>query len=58
MIELKEKSTNAHLVIVKSSKGSIEYDNEEFISLTLSAGAAVKGITYVDLRKFKRINRV
>jgi len=54
MIELKEKSTNAHLVIVKSSKGSIEYDNEEFISLTLSAGAAVKGITYVDLRKFVR----
>ena len=54
MIELKEKSTNAHLVIIRSSKGSVEYDNEEFISLTLSTGAAVKGITYVDARKFIR----
>ena len=54
MIELKEKSTNAHLVIIRSSKGSVEYDNEEFISLTLSTGAAVKAITYVDARKFIR----
>lgn len=54
MIEFQKKSVNAHLVIIKSTKGSIEYDNEEFISLTLSTGAAVRGITYIDARKFFR----
>ena len=34
-----------HLVIVNSAKGSIESDNEEFISLVLSAGAVINEIT-------------
>ena len=43
-----------HLVIVNSAKGSIESDNEEFISLVLSAGAAINEITYLYARRFFR----
>jgi len=42
------------LVIINSPKGSIENDNEEFISLTLSAGTVVGGITYVNIKEFNR----
>jgi GTP-binding protein HflX len=42
------------LVIINSPKGSIENDNEEFISLTLSAGTVISGITYVNIKKFNR----
>ncbi|MEO1929993.1 MAG: GTPase HflX [Gammaproteobacteria bacterium] len=44
----------SYLVIVNSPKGSIENDNEEFISLTLSAGTVISGITYVNIKKFNR----
>lgn len=43
-----------YLVVVNSPKGSIENDNEEFISLTLSTGAVIGGITYVNSRVFNR----
>ena len=43
-----------HLVIVNSAKGSIESDNEEFISLVLSAGAVINEITYFYARRFFR----
>ncbi len=43
-----------HLVIVNSAKGSIESDNEEFISLVLSAGAVINEITYIYARRFFR----
>ena len=43
-----------YLVVVNSPKGSIENDNEEFISLTLSTGASINGITYVNARVFNR----
>jgi|TARA_B110000014_G_C20108188_1_gene583191 GTP-binding protein HflX len=42
------------LVIINSPKGSIENDNEEFISLTLSAGTVISGITYVNIKEFNR----
>jgi len=42
------------LVIVNSAKGSIESDNEEFISLVLSAGAVINEITYIYARRFFR----
>lgn len=42
------------MVIINSPKGSIENDNEEFISLTLSAGTVISGITYVNIKKFNR----
>jgi GTP-binding protein HflX len=42
------------LVIINSPKGSIENDNEEFISLTLSAGTVIGGITYVNIKEFNR----
>lgn len=44
----------SYLVIVNSPRGSIENDNEEFISLTLSAGASISGITYVNSKVFNR----
>ena len=54
MIASNDKITRAHLVIINSAKGSIESDVEEFISLVLSAGAAINGITYVDSQRFYR----
>ena len=54
MIASNDKITRAHLVIINSAKGSIESDVEEFISLILSAGAAINGITYVDSQRFYR----
>jgi GTP-binding protein HflX len=44
----------SYLVIINSPKGSIKNDNEEFISLTLSAGTVISGITYVNIKKFNR----
>ena len=44
----------SYLVIINSPKGSIENDNEEFISLTLSAGTVISGITYVNIKEFNR----
>ena len=54
MIASNDKITRSHLVIINSAKGSIESDVEEFISLILSAGAAINGITYVDSQRFYR----
>ena len=54
MIASNDKITRAHLVIINSAKGSIKSDVEEFISLILSAGAAINGITYVDSQRFYR----
>ena len=54
MIASNNKITRAHLVIINSVKGLIESDVEEFISLILSAGAAINGITYVDSQRFYR----
>ena len=44
----------SYLVIINSPKGSIENDNEEFISLALSAGTVISGITYVNIKEFNR----
>ena len=49
-----DKITRAHLVIINSARGSVESDVEEFISLILSAGAAINDITYVDSQRFYR----
>ena len=54
MIASNDNTTRTHLVIINSAKGSIESDIEEFISLALSAGAAINDITYVDSRQFYR----
>jgi GTP-binding protein HflX len=54
MITSNDKITRAHLVIINSARNSIESDVEEFISLILSAGAAINGITYVDSQQFYR----
>ena len=54
MIPSNDKMTRAHLVIINSARGSVESDIEEFISLILSAGAAINGITYVDSQRFYR----
>ena len=54
MIASNDKINRSHLVIINSAKGSIESDVEEFISLILSAGAAINGITYVDSQRFYR----
>ena len=56
MIASNDKITRAHLVIINSAKGSIESDVEEFISLILSAGAAINGITHVELVLIEHIH--
>ena len=43
-----------YLVVVNSPKGSVEIDNEEFISLTFSTGASINGITYINSKIFNR----
>ena len=43
-----------YLVVVNSPRGSIEGDNEEFISLTLSTGSSISGMTYVNSKFFNR----
>ena len=43
-----------YLVVVNSPRGSIEGDNEEFISLTLSTGSSISAITYVNSKVFNR----
>ena len=43
-----------YLVVVNSPKGSVENDNEEFISLTFSTGASINGITYINSKIFNR----
>ena len=40
--------------MVNSPKGSVENDNEEFISLTFSTGASINGITYINSKIFNR----
>ena len=44
----------SYLVIINSPKGSVETDNEEFISLSLSAGTIISGVTYVNIKEFNR----
>jgi GTP-binding protein HflX len=53
-LKTSNQKIKSYLVIVNSPKGSIENDNEEFISLTLSAGTVISGITYVNIKKFNR----
>ena len=48
------REIKSYLVIINSQKGSVETDNEEFISLTLSAGTIISGITYVNIKEFNR----
>ena len=48
------REIKSYLVIINSPKGSVENDNEEFISLTLSAGTIISGITYVNIKQFNR----
>jgi GTP-binding protein HflX len=53
-LKTSNQEIKSYLVIINSPKGSIENDNEEFISLTLSAGTVISGITYVNIKKFNR----
>ena len=53
-MKISNQEIKSYLVIINSPKGSIENDNEEFISLTLSAGTVISGITYVNIKKFNR----
>jgi len=53
-LKTSNQKIKSYLVIINSPKGSIENDNEEFISLTLSAGTVISGITYVNIKKFNR----
>ncbi len=48
------RGIKSYLVIINSPKGSVENDNEEFISLSLSAGTIISGITYVNIKEFNR----
>jgi len=53
-LEKNNREIKSYLVIINSPKGSVDNDNEEFISLTLSAGTIISGITYINTKKFNR----
>ena len=53
-METSNREIKSYLVIINSPKGSVENDNEEFISLSLSAGTIISGITYVNIKEFNR----
>lgn len=53
-MEKNNREIKSYLVIINSPKGSVDNDNEEFISLTLSAGTTISGISYVNIKDFNR----
>jgi len=53
-LKTSNRGIKSYLVIINSPKGSVETDNEEFISLSLSAGTIISGVTYVNIKEFNR----
>ena len=54
MINHKHLEIRTHLVIVTGPDSPIRDRNEEFISLVLSTGAVISGITYINVRTYNR----
>ena len=54
MINHKLPEIRTHLVVVTGPDSPISNNNEEFISLVLSAGSVISGITYINVRSFNR----
>ena len=54
MINHKHPEIRTHLVIVTGPDSPIRDRNEEFISLVLSTGSVISGITYVNVRTYNR----
>ena len=54
MINHKHSEIRTHLVIVTGPDSPIRDRNEEFISLVLSTGAVISGITYINVRTYNR----
>ena len=50
----KHSEIRTHLVIVTGPDSPIRDRNEEFISLVLSTGAVISGITYINVRTYNR----
>ena len=54
MINHKHSEIRTHLVIVTGPDSPIRDRNEEFISLVLSTGSVISGITYINARTYNR----
>ena len=54
MINHKNPKIRTHLVIVNGPDSPFANDNEEFISLVLSTGSVISGITYINVRTYNR----
>ena len=54
MINHKHSEIRTHLVIVTGPDSPIRDRNEEFISLALSTGSVISGITYINVRTYNR----
>ena len=54
MINHKHLEIRTHLVIVTGPDSPIRDRNEEFISLVLSTGSVISGITYINVRTYNR----
>ena len=54
MINHKHSEIRTHLVIVTGPDSPIRDRNEEFISLVLSTGSMISGITYINVRTYNR----
>ena len=54
MINHKHLEIRTHLVIVTGTDSPIRDRNEEFISLVLSTGSMISGITYINVRTYNR----
>ena len=54
MINHKNPKIRTRLVIVNGPDSPFANDNEEFISLVLSTGSVISGITYINVRTYNR----
>tara|TARA_B110000008_G_scaffold195569_1_gene194138 strand:- start:1987 stop:3261 length:1275 start_codon:yes stop_codon:yes gene_type:complete len=54
LINHKHSEIRTHLVIVTGPDSPIRDRNEEFISLVLSTGSVISGITYINVRTYNR----
>ena len=54
MISHKKPLIKTHLVIINGPDSPLQNDNDEFISLVLSTGSVISGITHINVRTYNR----
>jgi GTP-binding protein HflX len=54
LISHKKPLIKTHLVIINGPDSPLQNDNDEFISLVLSTGSVISGITHINVRTYNR----